>query len=343
MLAWGVTQFGDWQSQNHQAWAYAFELGFQLAELWSKPWLRIGIDQSSGDPDPNDGDHESFFQVLPTARLYALYPFYNLMNNRDLFAQLILRPAPTVTLTTTAHWLRVSESDDLLYAGGGATSNSVFGYGGTATGGRNGIGTMLDLSLALAGDQVADAQRLLRARFRLWHDRSGVRGQRLELRVRGGDHRLVTGALKFLIGLVLLGTVGWGALVLGYLLPGPAGLTKAIAIAFALGGVGAAVRAAPVLARGRGRCSPPSRCVLVWFDSLAAVQHRSVAARSRAARVRRGERRHPDAAQRAQLQLPLARPTSPRAGRRAPTICRSSPASTCTSRTGARPRSPTRS
>ncbi len=146
LLVWGTTQFGDWQSQDHQAWAYAFELGFQLGELWSKPWLRIGINQSSGDPDPNDGEHESFFQVLPTARQYALYPFYNLMNNRDLFGQLILRPAPSITLTTTAHWLRVSESDDLLYAGGGATSNSVFGYGGTATGGRNGIGTMLDLS-----------------------------------------------------------------------------------------------------------------------------------------------------------------------------------------------------
>jgi hypothetical protein len=148
VLLWGVTQSGDWQSQDHEAWAYAFELGFQLHELWSKPWLRVGLNQSSGDPDPDDGEHESFFQVLPTARLYALYPFYNLMNNRDLFAQLVLQPAPTVTMTTTAHWLRVSQSDDLLYAGGGATSNSVFGFGGTATGGRNGIGTMVDLSLA---------------------------------------------------------------------------------------------------------------------------------------------------------------------------------------------------
>ncbi len=147
-LVWATTQFGDWQSQDHQAWAYALELGFQLDELWSKPWLRVGLNQSSGDPDPNDGDHESFFQVLPTARLYAFFPFYNLMNNRDLFAQLILEPAPSVSLSTTAHWLRVTESDDLLYAGGGATSNSVFGFASTASGGRKGIGTMLDLSLS---------------------------------------------------------------------------------------------------------------------------------------------------------------------------------------------------
>jgi hypothetical protein len=149
LLVWGATQYGDWQSQSHDAWAYAFELGFQLPELWSKPWLRVGINQSSGDPDPDDDEHESFFQVLPTARLYALYPFYNLMNNRDLFGQLILRPAEIVTLTTTVHWLRVSQNDDLLYAGGGATSNSVFGYSGTATGGRNGIGTLVDVSLSV--------------------------------------------------------------------------------------------------------------------------------------------------------------------------------------------------
>ena len=90
----------------------------------------------------------SDFQVLPTARLYALFPFYNLMNNRDLFAQLVLEPAPTVTATTTAHWLRVTRSDDLIYSGGGATSNSFFGFGSTASGSRNGIGTMVDLSLA---------------------------------------------------------------------------------------------------------------------------------------------------------------------------------------------------
>jgi hypothetical protein len=149
VLAWAVTQFGDWQSQSHDAWAYALELGYQLPEVWAQPWLRIGLDQSSGDSDPFDDEHESFFQVLPTARLYAQFPFYNLMNNRDLFAQLILRPDPIVTVLATAHWLRVSESDDFLYAGGGATSNSVFGFSGTATGGRNGIGTMVDLSISV--------------------------------------------------------------------------------------------------------------------------------------------------------------------------------------------------
>ena len=149
LLAWAVTQFGDWQSQSQESWAYALEVGFQLPDVWSQPWLRVGFDQSSGDSDPFDDQHESFFQVLPTARAYAQFPFYNLMNNRDLFGQLILRPHPIVTVLATTHWLRVSEKNDFLYSGGGATSNSVFGYGGTATGGRNGIGTMVDLSVSV--------------------------------------------------------------------------------------------------------------------------------------------------------------------------------------------------
>lgn len=149
LLVWAVTQYGDWQSQSHDAWAYALEVGYRLPDVWAEPWLRAGLDQSSGDGDPSDDRHESFFQVLPTARLYAQFPFYNLMNNRDLFAQLILTPHPIVSVLATAHWLRVSDSDDFLYAGGGATSNSVFGYSGTATGGRNGIGTMIDLTVSV--------------------------------------------------------------------------------------------------------------------------------------------------------------------------------------------------
>jgi len=149
LLAWGGTQFGDWQSQSQDSWAWALEAGYQLPDLWAAPWLRVGLDMSSGDSDPNDDEHETFFQVLPTARLYAQFPFYNLMNNRDLFAQLILKPHRIVTALASVHWLRVSEQDDFLYSGGGATSNSVFGFAGTPTGNRNGIGTMVDLSLSV--------------------------------------------------------------------------------------------------------------------------------------------------------------------------------------------------
>ena len=97
---------------------------------WS-PWLRAGYDQSSGDDDPSDGEHHTFFQVLPTARRYAQFPFFNLMNTQDTFVQMIVKPHPRATLRTDWHWLRLTEKKDLWYAGGGATNDDVFGFFGS--------------------------------------------------------------------------------------------------------------------------------------------------------------------------------------------------------------------
>jgi hypothetical protein len=149
VLIWGAGQLGDWQTLDHAAWAFACEAGYQLRSLPAAPWLRIGLDQSSGDQDPRDGTHETFFQILPTARQYAQFPFYNLMNNQDLFAMLLLRPQRAIFLRTDFHWLRATSRDDLLYAGGGATSDSNFGYSGTATGGKRGLGALVDVALTV--------------------------------------------------------------------------------------------------------------------------------------------------------------------------------------------------
>ncbi len=74
--------------------------------------------------------------------------------------------------------------------------------------------------------------------------------------------------LKFLIGLIVLGTVGWGALALGYLLPGPAWLTKAIAVAYALGGVVLLFALRPFW-RAVAVALAAFALVLVWFNSQA--------------------------------------------------------------------------
>lgn len=136
-LAYGFGQFGNWQSQDHSAWAYGAELGYQLAGVWSRPWLRFGINSASGDPDPDDDLHQTFFQLLPTAWLYAQFPFYNMMNDQDVFVQALLDPHPMVTWRTDLHWLRVNSDRDLAYFGGGATKNDFFGYGGVPANGRH--------------------------------------------------------------------------------------------------------------------------------------------------------------------------------------------------------------
>ena len=87
----------------------------------------MGYFRSTGDGNPADGDHTTFFQVLPTPRVYARFPFYNLMNNEDVFAQLRLRPHARVSLRADVHHLRTSNARDLWYFGGGAFQDKTFG------------------------------------------------------------------------------------------------------------------------------------------------------------------------------------------------------------------------
>ena len=151
LMGWGVGQGGDWGQQDHTAWALAFEAGWQPHGLPWKPWLRVGYNRSSGDDDPHDGDHETFFQVLPTARVYSFTTFYNLMNNEDIFFQLILRPLTGLIWRTDFHNLRISEKNDLWYQGAGATledRQAGFGYVGRPTFGKRGLFQIIETTLS---------------------------------------------------------------------------------------------------------------------------------------------------------------------------------------------------
>ncbi len=146
-LAWSAGQVGEWQSLDQRSWAYALEGGYRFASVPWTPWIRTGIFRSSGDDDPADGDHGTFFQLLPTSRIYAYTPFYNLMNNQDVMVQLITRPLARLTTRLDFHWLRVTEGRDLLYFGGGATKRDFFGYGGTPAGGAHETAYVVELTL----------------------------------------------------------------------------------------------------------------------------------------------------------------------------------------------------
>ena len=148
LLAWGVGQFGNWGNLDHRAGAVVFEGGFQPAGALGKykPWFRGGYSRSTGDGNANDQRHTTFFQVLPTPRIYARFPFYNLMNTEDIYAQLKLKPHARVNLRADVHHLRLSNRNDLWYVGGGAFQEGTFGYVGRPSGGRKSLGTLFDVS-----------------------------------------------------------------------------------------------------------------------------------------------------------------------------------------------------
>lgn len=147
-LFWGILQAGDWGRQDILSGALAIEAGSQFLEYWGKPIVRLGYNWGSGDKDPTDDEHHTFMQMLPTARQYAYTPFYNLMNNQDLFVSAAIQPAETINVLASLHYLQLSETKDLLYAGGGANlDEKQFGYSGTLLSGAT-LGILPEISIS---------------------------------------------------------------------------------------------------------------------------------------------------------------------------------------------------
>ena len=148
LLIWGAYQTGDWYEQNHRASGVAAEIGYQFMQALWKPWLRLGAFQGTGDDNPADNTHGTFYQILPTVRKYAFTTTYNLMNNEDYFIQLLLNPAKDLKVRADLHFLKLNESNDLWYGGAGATrsSGTFQGYAGRPSGGDDELGTSLELT-----------------------------------------------------------------------------------------------------------------------------------------------------------------------------------------------------
>ncbi|MGA8598245.1 MAG: alginate export family protein [Bryobacteraceae bacterium] len=148
LLAWGAVQTGRWGVQAQRASAFDVEGGFQPKILPKvKPWFRSGYTYGSGDGNPDDNTHGTFFQMLPTPRTYARFPFFNMMNTEDLYGIMLLRPHPKVTVSSEFHSLRLTNANDLWYSGGGAFQPWTFGFTGRSTSGRRSLANLYDTQL----------------------------------------------------------------------------------------------------------------------------------------------------------------------------------------------------
>ena len=143
LILWGAIQRGKWGQLDQKSWAWNAELGYQFLDVPLKPWVRAGYFVSSGDDDPNDDEHGTFTQLLPTVRKQSNTPaYYNYMNIEDLFAMLILKPSPKATIKLDVNFVGLNDSADRWYFGSGATSKTVFGFTGRPSQGEDYIGTM---------------------------------------------------------------------------------------------------------------------------------------------------------------------------------------------------------
>ncbi len=145
-LFWGVVQNGQWGLLNQHSGAFAVEGGYRFTKVASKPWIRGGAFRSTGDNNNTDDQHNTFFAVLPTPRIYARFPYYNSMNSKDQYVQLIDNPSRRLELRSDMHFLQLTSNTDFLYNGGGAYNNKVFGVTGRTANLHNSLASVFDIS-----------------------------------------------------------------------------------------------------------------------------------------------------------------------------------------------------
>jgi hypothetical protein len=146
LLVWGAIQSGRWGVLDHRAWSVDVEAGIQpQGPQTVRPWFRAGFTRGSGDVNTDDSKHQTFFQLLPTPRIYARFPFFNMMNIEDAFGSIAVRPDPKVTVSAELHFLRLANANDLWYTGGGVFQPWTFGFAGRAAGGARALANLYDM------------------------------------------------------------------------------------------------------------------------------------------------------------------------------------------------------
>jgi hypothetical protein len=148
-LAWGVLQTDGWGVQTQRAAAFVGEAGWQPPVRVINPWFSAGYSYGSGDSNPNDTVHGTFFQILPTPRPFDRFPFYNMMNNEDFYGSATFRLPRAFNVRSEVHALRLANAQDLWYGGGGAFQPHTFGYTGRASNGNRSLANVWDVSLEM--------------------------------------------------------------------------------------------------------------------------------------------------------------------------------------------------
>jgi hypothetical protein len=144
-LIWGGWQTGDWFELKHDAFALAAEGGYQWNKVPWKPWLRAGYNLSSGDSDPADESHGTFYPMLPTARLYSPSILYTAMNLEDIFLSLAIKPCSVFNFKSDVHFLSLDNASDRWYLGSGPMSrNKLTDYAARSSNGESDLGVLWD-------------------------------------------------------------------------------------------------------------------------------------------------------------------------------------------------------
>lgn len=145
---WGALQGGDWYGDRHRAVSASAEAGRRWPRLPAAPSVGAGVLYASGDDDPNDVHHGTFFPMVPTTAPGVLSGTYAQMNVRDAYVRAQATPHARVTISASLHRLALASREDRWYSGTGATalSGTYFGYSSRPSTLATGLGTALLVS-----------------------------------------------------------------------------------------------------------------------------------------------------------------------------------------------------
>ncbi|MGE0041320.1 MAG: alginate export family protein [Vicinamibacterales bacterium] len=145
-LAWGAAQGGRWYGQPHRAWSVALEGGHRWSAAAGRPRIGAGWLRASGDADPLDGRHGTFFQPLPDTRRYSATTAWAQMNVNEVFVEASIAPARRLRVEAAMRRVGLASGADRWYSGSGATARNggFFGYTTRPAFGATHLGTVVE-------------------------------------------------------------------------------------------------------------------------------------------------------------------------------------------------------
>ncbi len=113
-------QVGDRGTADLVAGAATAGIGRSFKDRRLSPAVWVYYDYASGDPDPNEGDYNTFNQLYPFGHYYLGWiDLVGRQNIHDVNGHVILYPSPWITVMMQYHHFWLNHSQDALYNAGG--------------------------------------------------------------------------------------------------------------------------------------------------------------------------------------------------------------------------------
>jgi hypothetical protein len=126
LLLWLAFDFGN---ESQKALAFIAETGYQFVHTAWRPWIRAGFAYASGDGDPDDSDHGTFFNYVPTNhKFYGKIDANAFSNLMDAYLQFLVSPHKQVMFIVDGNLFWLASDNEVWIGGSGPFNNSVFGY-----------------------------------------------------------------------------------------------------------------------------------------------------------------------------------------------------------------------